>query len=250
MLKYINDPKSDMHRDMAKQIFKITEGEMIPHDFKVLRQAAKNGFVFPEFYGDYYGNCAVNMACKWLQLPQGKWKAEDGIVYGAWPIGAHLVGKGIKSLKQFEEHLKEIETDFWEKRFEEYAEWKKRWWAVYLKYGYIDLLTGFRCYGQMSRNDCTNYPIQGSAFHCNLWALIQLDKTLKGKDFDSRIIGQIHDSIIIDVNPLELADIREIAQQITCQDLPKAWSWIIVPLEVEMEASPVNASWAEKTKIN
>lgn len=248
MLKYINDPSTDMHRDMAVQIFKLDQFDKAIHG--ILRQAAKNGFVFPEFYGDYYGNCAVNMACRWGQLPQGHWKPGQGILLDNEHLSDHLIMKGINSLDSFTNHIKKIEADFWDKRFDEYATWKKRWWNVYQKYGYIDTLTGFRCYGQMSRNDCINYPVQGSAFHCNLWSFIQLDKTLKSQGLDSRIIGQIHDSIIIDVNPKELPVIKELSRQITCQDLPKAWKWIIVPLDVEMEVSPVNASWAEKTKVN
>src|SRR4030042_1430663 len=62
MLKYLNDPTSDMHRDMAKQIFMLDDFDSLKPSHKTLRSAAKNGFVFPEFYGDYYGNCAYNMA--------------------------------------------------------------------------------------------------------------------------------------------------------------------------------------------
>jgi len=250
MLHYINDPKSDMHGDMAKQIFMISNFDKKNPDHYTLRQAAKNGFVFPEFYGDYYGNCAINMACRWGQLPQGKWTGNQGIPLNGKTLSDHLIAKGITSLDSFSNHLKKIEGDFWGKRFADYAKWKELWWKLYQKYGYIDLLTGFRCYGQMGKNDTSNYPVQGAAFHCLLWSFIQIDKIIRDKGLDSRLIGQIHDSMILDVNPLELAQIREIAHKVTCQDLPEAWKWIIVPLEVEMEISPVDASWAEKNKMN
>ena len=48
MLEYIRNPKSDMHGDMAKQIFLLNDFNKETHG--VLRQAAKNVFVFPEFY--------------------------------------------------------------------------------------------------------------------------------------------------------------------------------------------------------
>ena len=250
MLHYINDPASDLHGDMAKQIFMVPDFNKKNPDHYVLRQAAKNGFVFPEFYGDYYGNCAINMACRWGLLPQqGEWTGGLGIPLNGKTLSDHLIAKGITSLDDFSEHLKKIEGNFWGKRFAEYAAWKDLWWNLYQKYGYIDLLTGFRCYGQMGKNDCINYPVQGAAFHCLLWSFIELNYFLRKYDFDSRLVGQIHDSMILDVNPLEVDQIREMAQQITCQDLPAAWKWIITPMEVEFELSPIDASWAEKQKI-
>ncbi len=41
----------------------------------------------------------------------------------------------------------------------------------------------------------------------------------------------------------------EIVKHITCTALPKAWPWIIVPLDVDMELCPVDGSWAEKQKF-
>jgi len=248
MLKYINDPSSDMHRDMAIQIFKLDSFDKKIHG--VLRQAAKNGFVFPEFYGDYYGNCAENMACGWLKLPNGTWKPGQGIELNGIHASDHLISKGIKSLTQFENHVKKIEEDFWGRRFPEYDAWKARWWKTYQKYGYIDLLTGFRCNGVMVRNECINSPVQGAAFHVNLKSFILLDKAMREEGWDSRLIGQIHDSIVIDVHPEELDHVVKTARRITCEDVPKAWKWINVPLDIEAEISPVDGSWAEKKKMD
>jgi len=39
------------------------------------------------------------------------------------------------------------------------------------------MFTGFRCGGSVMReNECINAPFQGTAFHCMLWTLIQLDQ--------------------------------------------------------------------------
>jgi len=249
MLKYLHNPKSDMHGDMVKQIFMIDDFDKTLPSHKILRDAAKNGFVFPEFYGDYYKNCAVSMACVWGQLPQGGWKEGQGIPMVEGTLADHMISHGIKSLKHFENHLEKIEKDFWENRFPVYATWKDRWWTLYTKKGYVDSLTGFRCGGVMRKNDVTNYSIQGSAFHCLLWAFIEIDRIMQEEKWDSRIIGQIHDAIILDVHPDELEHVKQVIHRVTCEDLPKAWKWIIVPLEIEMDCSPVDKSWAEKKKI-
>lgn len=247
MLKYINDPKSDMHADMARQIFKLDKYERDKH--YTLRQAAKNGFVFPEFYGDYYKNCASNMANGWCKLPTGNWSAGQGIPVEQGTIADHMISRGIKSLRGFERHVQDIENDFWNNRFPEYTEWKDRWWKVYKKYGYIDLLTGFRCSGIMDKKSCINYPIQGAAFHCLLWSFIELDRRARKEAWDTRLIGQIHDSMLLDVHPDELGYVKQVIRQITCKDLPKAWPWIIVPMDVDMEICPVDGSWVEKEHI-
>jgi len=98
----------------------------------------------------------------------------------------------------------------------------------------------------MGKNDCVNYPIQGSAFHCLLWSFIESDRVMREEKWDTKIIGQIHDEIILDVHPDELDHVVKTIKRITCVDLPKAWDWIIVPLDVGIEVSPVDASWAEK----
>jgi hypothetical protein len=248
MLKYINNPKSDMHGDMAKSIFMIDKFDKNTPGHQILRQAAKNGFVFPEFYGDYYGNCAPIMACTWGMLPQGSWEKGQGIEMSEGFLSNHLISKGITSLNEFKEHLRKIEKDFWGKRFPVYAAWKEQWWANYQKCGYIDMYTGFRCGGVMGKNNCINYPVQGSAFHCLLWTFIELDKISRAEHWDSRLIGQIHDSMLLDVHPQEVELVYSTARRIACEALPKAWSWIIVPMDVDAEITPIDKSWADKEK--
>jgi DNA polymerase I-like protein with 3'-5' exonuclease and polymerase domains len=264
LVKYVSDPKTDMHGDMAKQLFMLDNfDKKIPaHD--ILRKAAKNSFVFPQFYGDYWKDCAENLVCNWGKLPKGKWSRGQGIEIdtSAYTLSDHLISKGFSDLGKvtrlasgkyevtgFYKHVKDIEQDFWENRFPEYAEWKDRWWSVYQKYGYFDLLTGFRCNGVMDKKQATNLPAQGSAFHCNLWTFNRLDEIMVAEKWDTKLIGQIHDSIILDVNPDELKYIAELSHNISTKQLPAAWKWIIVPLESEMELCEVDQPWSEKKKF-
>jgi len=250
MLKYIHDPTTDMHADMASQIFKIDHFDKNSPEHSYLRAAAKNGFVFPEFYGDYFGNCAQALACRWGGLPHDKWTYDKGvIVEDKRTLAKHLIGKGIHNFGMFQNHIQDIEADFWNNRFPDYAKWKERWWAEYQRTGSIKMKTGFECSGVMGRNDCINYPVQGAAFHCLLWSFIQLDRISQEQKWRSRLIGQIHDAIVFDVHPDELQTVLRIAQRVTCEDLPKAWKWINVPLEVDAEICDVDASWADKKKM-
>jgi DNA polymerase I-like protein with 3'-5' exonuclease and polymerase domains len=145
--------------------------------------------------------------------------------------------------------MKKIEDDFWGVRFAEYAEWKERWWNMYKKHGYIDMYTGFRCSGVMDKKQAINFPIQGSSFHCLLFFLIEIDKIIIKEKLDTRIINQIHDSVLFDTKPSELNYIIEISKEIINKQLPKTWEWLIVPMDFEAEFCEIDRSWAEKKKI-
>jgi DNA polymerase I-like protein with 3'-5' exonuclease and polymerase domains len=151
--------------------------------------------------------------------------------------------------RTFELHLKKIEDDFWNRRFKVYNQWKKDWYYTYLKKGYFDTLTGFRISGHMKKNDVINYPVQGTAFHWLLWALTLIQKRLRRYRMKSLIIGQIHDSIVGDVYKKELQNYLEIVKQVMTVDIRKHWPWIIVPLTIEAEASPVNGNWYQKEEV-
>lgn len=249
MMAYINDPTSDMHGDMAREIFMMPDFDKNIPQHATLRSATKNGFVFPQFYGDYYKNCAIGLANAWGKLPEGKWKKGQGIeAYPGVPLADHLISKGIKSMDDFIQHLKKIEDNFWNVRFPVYKKWKESQWAAYQKNGYVELYTGFRCYGVMEKNDAINYPVQGAAFHCLLWSFIEMDRIIIKEGLDTKLLGQIHDAIILDVAPNELEYVADLIHRITCVDLPKYWKWINVPLEIEAELAPVDTSWAELQK--
>ena len=247
-ISYITTPGKDMHRDMAAQIYML-KPEQVDKD---IRYGAKNKFVFPQFYGDFYVACARNL---WEWIRQGKLKGPDGK-----SLYKHLEKQGITELGEcdpeeepkegtFEAHLKEVEDDFWNNRFMLYGQWRRDWYRQYLDRGYFDLLTGFRVHGSFNRNSVVNYPVQGSAFHCLLWSLIQVNRLLIKYKMRSMIVGQIHDSLIGDVHIDELKDYLEIVEQVTTVDLRKHYDWLIVPLEIEYEIAPPEGNWFQKKEV-
>jgi len=251
MIAYLNDPCSDMHGDIAKEIFFLDKLDRSLPSHKLLRGAAKNGFVFPEFYGDYYKNCAELIASKWIKLQDANWKKGQGIQFedGTF-ISDHLIANGINGIVKFTQHIQRIEKYFWEKRFSVYAAWKESWYKMYQKEGVVPFKTGFYARGPMSKNDVINYPVQGAAFHCLMWVLIRIDKELTKRNMNTRIVGQIHDAIVFDVFPDELEQVWEIVQRVGTVDLPKAWKWINIPLSIDAEICPVDKSWATKEDFN
>lgn len=254
-IDYISTPGKDMHRDIAGQCFFL-------EDFlknwkwgsaKEIRQTAKNGFVFPEFYGAWYKACAKDM---WETIAKQKLCAPDGT-----DLYTHMAKHGVTELGEcdpeqdpvegtFEWHLKEIEKDFWRNRFPGYAQWKRDWFSSYEQNGYFDLYSGFRVHGLYNKKQVCNYPIQGSAFHCLLWCLITINRLLRKYKMKTMIVGQIHDSMLGDTPERELRDYMEIIEHVVKVLLPKHFPWIIVALEIEFEICAPGRPWYKKQEFH
>jgi DNA polymerase-1 len=245
MIRYIEDPSTDMHRDTACDIF-LCKPEQVT---KAARTASKNSFVFPEFYGSYYKTVGSDlwdvMEMRNITLNiNGKERS----------IRKHLAKKGITERGTstepepgtFMDHIRTVEKIFWKERFRGYDKWKFDTFAQYLKTGGWKTKTGFQVTGIYSKNDVTNHPIQGSAFHCLLWGLIRLQKWLRKHKMKTLIIGQIHDSVVLDAVPSELQDVLHKWKYIMEVELPRHWKWIIVPMVVEADVAPIDASWFAK----
>lgn len=246
MIDYILDKTKDMHRDMAAECYSCK----IEQVSKPMRDIVKNQFVFPEFYGQIYPDCAAQM---WDSILRFNLQMEDGTL-----VGNHLASKGITergncdfdggpAIGTFEHHIKKVEDRFWGKRFKEYAKWKDKWWEQYVRNAYVRYLTGFVVQGLNTRNEVNNYPIQGSAFHCLLWCLIKMVKWLIKKKMRSFVIAQIHDSMLLDVHKKELDDVLYHARYLMTHAIMIVWKWLIVPLDVESEICPEN--WYDKRPI-
>lgn len=223
MMRYIEDSSSDMHRDVACEIFLRTKETFR----KPERQWAKNMFVFPSFYGATTKSMAPDL-----------WENVDDETRN------HLKSKGISNLEKFTSHLTEIERKFWGERFKVYDRWKRSMYRKYEEDGYIELYTGFRCYGPVAYTEGTNRPIQGSAFHCLLWDITEVAPLVRGLSGRSEIIGQIHDAMVGDIHPDEEDQVNAIMKEYATKKIREAWPWINVPLTLEAERSEIDGSWA------
>lgn len=239
LIKYLRDPSTDMHRDMAMQIFLLKEDEVSPN----ARYCGKNNFVFPQFYGDWYESCAKTL---WENMTDLELKVEGQ----GTPMREHLSSNGIKSYNRFVNHIEDVQDDFWGRRFKVYNQWKQDQWKQYQKLGYIDLVTGFRCTEIMRKNMVLNRPIQGPAFHILLWTLNRLMRARDEEKWKSELIMQVHDNTVLDLVPNELDGIVKTLDTAITEELPKEWPWITVPLSVSYAITPIDGSWYTKREVS
>lgn len=245
LIRYVSDPTTDMHRDVARKLFFLGRDEPVP---KGARNLAKANFVFAEFYGDFYPRVAQK---SWEIMGYQKLEAAPGE-----SLYQRLAANGVSKLGAcdpdqdprpgtYEHHVQKIERWFWDVQFPEYKQWKRDWYDAYRRYGGFQMHTGFAVDVALSRNDVVNYPIQGAAFHCLLLALIKIVRWLKKHKMRTQVIGEIHDCVVLDVHPAELDDVIAYVRWAMVEHVPRAWDWIIVPLEASVEIAPVDAPWLD-----
>lgn len=251
LIKYIKDPTTDMHRDLAMKLFFMDEDTVkkLKKTDADVRDFAKNRMTFPEFYGSVYFQCAANL---WAGVMKGG-LLPDGVT----TLPEHMARNGVKSLGDcgagadlvkgtFVHHVKQAESYLWDEMFPVYTQWKHDTYARYLRKGHFDLHTGFRIEGLFKRNDVLNYAIQGSSAHCILQAIVWILQEMKRRRMRARLVGQIHDSLQASVPPDELQDFLTLCHEMMVARLAKEWKWIIIPVEIEAEVSPLDESWHMK----
>jgi uracil-DNA glycosylase family 4 len=261
-IAYLKDKSTDMHRDNATDLLLLPPDMLERPDYtkkqkkliKIIRFFAKNNWTFAQFYGDWFGSCApvfwANVVEAGLKLPNGQtckeWLESKGIIeLGEMENGRPTPGS-------FLEHCKEVEDKMWNKRFPQYTQWKKNIIEFYQKYGYIESLFGFKFTGYMSNNQCNNFPIQSASFHLLLYTLVQVQKMIKRKKLKTKLIGQIHDSIIADVPKEELKLYHREVHKIV-SGLKDKFDWLVVPMGIEVELSKLRedgGSLAEMQEVD
>lgn len=157
----------------------------------------------------------------------------------------HLKNNGIMRKADFLAHVERVESDFWEK-YHVYADWIRKTERDYQKNGYIDLLTGFRCWGPLSSNEVRNYPNQGPAFHCLLYSLYTAQDELNKLGAETKIIGQIHDEMLLDVPESENAMVKKLLREIMTSRILNVWDWINVPLDIGATQTEIEGNWWDK----
>lgn len=237
LVKYILDPTTDMHRDEAAAIFILPKSRVS----KKIRFFSKNCWVFPEFYKSWYKSCSNDL---WKNVVAPDLETEDGE-----PIQEHLKSKGIYTQVSFEEHCKKIEKVFWNK-YKGVKRWQDKVIKAYLAKGYVESFFGHRRTGFLSPNEVVNTAIQGTAFHCLLWSLKESIKRIKDMKFKSRMNNQIHDSMMSRIYPPEQNQYLEMVRSIAEDEIRAKFKWMIVPLLMEVEMTPIGGSWYQKEEVH
>lgn len=162
---------------------------------KTLRQEAKNGWVFPQFFGAHHSSCA-----KALHIPDDV--AED------------------------------LAKEFWDE-FRGVKRWQDQLIEGYYKKLYVETLTGRRRRGIMTKNELINHPVQGTAADIVTGAMCDLSELafIEG-DPELQPNLNIHDDLTNWIADASLdTKIPRIAKVMCRHRFP----FMIVPINVEVK---------------
>ena len=246
MVKYVTDPTTGMHSDSAMDLFfRPREWYYAPEGMNPIakqeRQAAKNGFVFPSFYGSSFAKSYLGI---WKQIPL---ETKDHLAkHGITDKGEIIRDKTgrITKVTGFAAHVKRADEMLW-KRFAGYAKWRKDMAEKCDRDGYIELYTGFRCKGPLAFTESGNWQIQGSSYHILLWTYLQAGPRIRALSGRSCIVCSIHDAVVVDAHPDEVEEIARIVKGFGEIKSREHFPWINVPLKMEIEVSDVDGTWAK-----
>ena len=119
--------------------------------------------------------------------------------------------------------------------------------------GYVKTLFGRRRYlpditsknrmvREMAERMAVNTPVQGTAAEIIKLAMIRIDKLLKERGYESKMIVQVHDELLFEVPKYEL---EKIAQMVLCE--MESVVQFSIPLKVNME---VGTNWADTEPLS
>lgn len=236
MLKFLQDHDADMHETVAKKYYRLRADEFT----RDLRTSVKGRIVFASFYGAGHESMANSL---WEYITEENPKLATGE-----ELKIHMQRLGINTFEDILEYTEKFYDWYWKTLFKEYDQWKTDIWDHYAKVGYVDLPTGFRAVSAIGKTQLINLPIQGAAFHVLLATAIGLVNRMKHYKLKSVAIGQIHDSVLLDIVPNELQTITEMYMD-SQDDVRKAWPWLIYPIGAEGDISAVGGNWCDMSSI-
>jgi hypothetical protein len=84
---------------------------------------------------------------------------------------------------------------------------------------------------------------KNTAFHILLWTYIQINKIRREEGWRTKIPAEVHDSMMFDFHPKEVAHVIKTGKHIAEVETRKAFEWINIPIKIETELAPVGGSW-------
>ncbi len=233
-IRYLEDEHSDMHQDNAADLW-CTDSNNVS---KMVRFYAKNCWTFPQFYGDWFGSCAIAL-----------WEHRHEKLIDGRTCLESLRDNGIKGFNSFKKHCAKVENKMWKERFKIYDKWKIDMQKEYQKNLFVSTYLSFQFIGYMDKKQVTNYPIQGTSFHLLLKVLLKIRAWLKKNNMKTKIIGQIHDSGIFDSPENEFRNVIRQFQKYTAE-LYDEYEWLPVRMEAEADVSLKDGDFGHLFEFN
>jgi DNA polymerase I len=204
LIKDLNEDM-DMHSHWTNVIFGWNHPfDFIKKNFGEERHIVKNNWTFANMFGAGPSSMAREFR---------KFDVYKNFVHNKWEQSGEEEPFFDFFETYSESHLKECQGVFFD-RYKALKEWQDGIVNLYYQNGYVEAPTGFRRNYPLTRNEIINFPIQHVSFHILLNSIIRINKKLLTLGFRSRMITQIHDSILFLIYKPEIMDLIELVDDI------------------------------------
>ena len=160
----------------------------------------------------------------------------------------HMQRLGLNNFEDCKTYTEKFYDWYWHTLFKEYDQWKTDTWNQYCKVGVCRYAHGIQGSKRHWKNAANQLANTGCGFHVLLATAIGLVKRMQHYKLKSLAIGQIHDSVLLDIVPEELQQIVEMYMD-SQDDVRKMWPWLIYPIGAEADVSKVGGNWCDMESI-
>lgn len=164
-----------------------------------------------------------------------------GIVYGAGP--SKLVREFNMSWEQAESLINRFNKAYpnlyrWMKQQREYVH---KHGVVLSKFGRIRRLGNTKGLPEWQvasiERQAGNFPIQSQGADLTNVCLVKAYREFTKRKLRSRIVLQVHDSIVVDTKPDEKDEVIEILTNVMTKEVPEKCSWLRVKIEIDIQVT-------------
>jgi len=99
---------------------------------------------------------------------------------------------------------------------------------------------------ESAERQSSNFKIQSLGADINMWSMANIDRYLTRKNYDSIVIGQIHDSVLIDCHPDEKDEVIALVKWVMTEKAMDLFTFLRIPLKVDVETGP---RWSEMRNV-
>jgi len=88
---------------------------------------------------------------------------------------------------------------------------------------------------ESAERSSSNFKIQSLGADLTMWSFTNVDSELVKRQFESMVIGQIHDSILIDTKKEELRRVADVLKEVMVERAMRKFCFLRVPLSISIE---------------
>jgi len=98
-----------------------------------------------------------------------------------------------------------------------------------------EAVSGNRWAREAALRQASNFKIQNLGAEITMWAMVNVDRELRKRGLRSVVIGQVHDSVLVDTHPAEKKEVIDVMRTVMVDRANALFSFLWIPLKIDIE---------------